>query len=162
MIANQEYLAAYRAKNAQKLADYSARWQRENSDKVNANSRKWRKNNPEKRKEVIRAYWAANPDKRRELVRRRRAIRKGLPIDNYTDQQVLDTYGTNCHICNGPIDLLASRRSGFEGWENGLHIDHLIPICNNGSDTLDNVRPAHGKCNISRNKRELKTITTNN
>jgi len=29
-----------------------------------------------------------------------------------------------------------------------LHIDHLVPLAKGGSDTLENVRPAHGICNL--------------
>jgi 5-methylcytosine-specific restriction endonuclease McrA len=153
--AGAEYKRAYREANKEKVAQTIAAWQQANKAKVNATSRKWRARHPEKRKEVVNSYWKANPEKRRELSRRRRAQIKLSPIDGYTDAQVLELYGIDCHICSKPIDLTASRRSGHEGWEKGLHIDHVIPICNNGSDTIDNVRPAHGWCNVSRNKKEL-------
>jgi 5-methylcytosine-specific restriction endonuclease McrA len=29
-----------------------------------------------------------------------------------------------------------------------LHIDHVYPLSKGGLDTLENVRPSHGKCNI--------------
>jgi len=32
----------------------------------------------------------------------------------------------------------------------GLQIDHVIPIVKGGPDTLNNVRPAHGLCNIKK------------
>ena len=67
---------------------------------------------------------------------------------HYSDQQVLETYGTNCHICSLPIDLDAPRKTGDPGWEKGLHIDHVYPLSKGGLDTLENVRPAHGKCNV--------------
>ena len=42
----------------------------------------------------------------------------------------------------------APRQTGLDGWENGLQIDHLIPISKGGPDTLINVRPTHGLCNL--------------
>ena len=160
--ASREYIAAYREQNKNQIAETMSVWMKANKDKVNASSRKWRANNPEKRKEVVKAYWAANPEKRRETVRRRRATRLNNYVEKYTEQEVLDRYGTDCHICSKPIDLTASRRSGIGDWEFGLHVDHLIPICNNGDDTLDNVRPTHAKCNLVKNRFESKEITNGN
>ena len=75
-------------------------------------------------------------------------------VEVYTTLQVLETYGTNCHICNGPVDLSAPRLVGRGvGWEHGLHIDHVIPISKGGPDTLSNVRPSHAYCNISKRDR---------
>jgi 5-methylcytosine-specific restriction endonuclease McrA len=44
--------------------------------------------------------------------------------------------------------MSAPRKVGQDGWEHGLHIDHVYPLSKGGLDTLENVRPAHGKCNI--------------
>ena len=78
---------------------------------------------------------------------RTRARKLGVDYDYFTDQEVIDTYGTDCHICNKPIDFNAARQCGKPGWEWGLQIDHLHPLSKGGSDTIDNVRPAHGYCN---------------
>jgi 5-methylcytosine-specific restriction endonuclease McrA len=67
---------------------------------------------------------------------------------NYSDADVLSTYGLDCHICQTPIDLNAPRQVGKNGWEKGLHIDHVYPLSKGGLDTIENVRPSHGKCNI--------------
>jgi 5-methylcytosine-specific restriction endonuclease McrA len=79
-----------------------------------------------------------------------RYLKKGFnPESNYfTANTVLATYGTNCHICSEPIDLEAPRKSGLEGWELSLHIDHVKPLSKGGDDTLENVRPSHGQCNL--------------
>ena len=80
--------------------------------------------------------------------RRTRARKIGVEYGYYTDQDVLDLYGSVCHICNKDIDLNAPRKCGDAGWEKGLHIDHVYPISRGGSDTLENVRPSHGRCNV--------------
>lgn len=81
-------------------------------------------------------------------TRRLRILENGSSY--YSVIQVLTTYGKNCHICNHPIDLKASRRVGIGDWLLGLHIDHLIPIAKGGPDTLENVRPSHAICNLKK------------
>ena len=72
---------------------------------------------------------------------------------------MFDTYGTNCYLCDMPIDLDAPRRAGFPPkkvkgmwhfWRSGLHVEHFIPITLGGSDTLENVRPSHAWCNLAK------------
>lgn len=105
------------------------------------------------RKDVIQA----NAKRRRFSVagamreNRRRARKFGVDSEWYSPQQVLEAYGTDCHICDGPIDLDAPRGTGKLGWEMGLQIDHVIPLSKGGPDVMDNVRPAHGYCNNVKN-----------
>ena len=126
-----------------------------------AATRKWQKENPEKALETDYRWRAANIDKYREIVRKgqraRRARIAGTPTNPYTEQQVLDVYGADCHICLEPVDLTATRRTGMIGWERGLHMDHVLAIANGGSDSLENVRPSHGACNIRKNANLMET-----
>jgi len=78
----------------------------------------------------------------------RRFRRNNTEPGYYSDQDVLDTYGAICHICSEEIDLSAPRKVGLPGWEKGLHIDHVQPLSRGGLDTLENVKPAHGQCNV--------------
>lgn len=96
---------------------------------------------------------ARNIDKVRERERaknRRRRANQSLP---YNELQVIATHGPNCYICGLEIDFMAPRRTGIPGWENGLHIDHLVPVSKGGPDTLENVRPSHGLCNLNKYNR---------
>ena len=96
----------------------------------------------------------SNPEKKRASWRRRQAKKLNNGYEFYSDTDVINIYGTNCHLCEQPIDMNASRRSGIgENWEFGLHIDHIVPISSGGPDTLENVRPAHGICNIRKGNR---------
>jgi 5-methylcytosine-specific restriction endonuclease McrA len=106
-------------------------------------------------KEYNKKYHAENPNKAREKRRKRRALIKNNNHQSYTEEQVLEVYGTNCYLCDMPIDLNNSRRIGISGWKTGLHIEHLIPLSNNGSDSIDNVRPSHGWCNISKGAKSV-------
>ena len=108
-----------------------------------------------------RAYWKNQRIIRKEEINRlrkewrfrtpnaRRHFRRNdTEPGNYSDKDVLEAYGLDCHICQTPIDLDAPRQVGKDGWEKGLHIDHVYPLSKGGLDTLENVRPAHGKCNV--------------
>ena len=127
----------------------------ENKEKISGYQKAYRERNREQNLLRLKVWKSANKEKCAALERKRRAAKRGLPTEPYTVQDVLDKYGTNCHICNLEINLTAERRSGKEGWETGLHIDHLISIINGGPDTLENVRPSHGLCNVRKNSRDL-------
>lgn len=100
--------------------------------------------------EYKKRYRKDNPDIKRRAEARRRARKLENGFEHYTEQQVLDLYGINCHICNKLINLKASRYAGADGWEDSLHLDHVTPISKGGPDTLDNVRPAHAICNLQK------------
>lgn len=95
------------------------------------------------------------PDKVRELSRTRRTRKRNNSFEKYTEDQVLELYGTNCYLCNTQINMSASRRCGDPGWEKGLHIEHVIDIAKDGPDTLANVRPAHAICNLKKKPVEM-------
>ena len=95
------------------------------------------------------------PDKVRESSRRRRARKLNNGSDPYTELDVIEKYGSDCYICNKPINLFTSRKIGSQGWQNGLHIEHYIDIALGGSDTLQNVRPAHALCNLTKKPRGM-------
>ena len=95
-------------------------------------------------------YHINNPEKRRSSERRRRSNKFNNGYSPYKESDVIMMYGSLCHICLRPIDLSAPRRPGLNGWENGLHIDHLLALSRGGADTIENVRPAHGSCNIKK------------
>lgn len=46
-----------------------------------------------------------------------------------------------CALCGNPISI-----GGDKGLGN-LTVDHIIPACRGGTLRLDNVQPAHSKCN---------------
>jgi 5-methylcytosine-specific restriction endonuclease McrA len=47
-----------------------------------------------------------------------------------------------CHICHQPIDYQAPHLDPL-----AFTIDHLTPLNAGGADVLDNLGPAHRKCN---------------
>ena len=121
-----------------------------NREKLIAYHKDYIKKNPNVSRRKQKKYWAKNPEKAQAFNRLRRARVNNVEHIPSTKEEVLKKYGTDCHICGTPIDLKALRKVGKKGWEHGLHLDHLIPISKGGPDTIDNVRPAHGICNITK------------
>lgn len=107
------------------------------------------------KREDQKTYKQNNKDKQNGYERKRRALKKNNAHEFYTENDVLVEYGNYCYLCNNQIDLDASRKVGKPGWEKGLHIDHVIAIANGGPDTLANVRPSHGLCNLSKNAKVI-------
>ena len=128
-------------------AAHNKRWHKENPSYRQRKWKEFKQLNPDYKKD----YHKNKPEQSRKDARRRRARKLGVTSEHYSEQQVLDVYGTNCHLCLEPIDLQAPRQQGSDsGWERGLHLDHIVPVSKGGSDTLDNVRPAHVLCNLQK------------
>lgn len=72
----------------------------------------------------------------------KRQSRTVKPSRLSADELVLQK-GSDCGICNNPIDMNVSRTSKM-----GLTVDHIIPLSKGGADTLDNMQPAHWICNV--------------
>lgn len=182
--ARNEYLAKWREKNKARLLEKQTKYYQENKESIQSkhkeyyqahkqetyeNTKAWRKANPEKMAKYRKTWIEANPDKNKEIKNawskrnpeygrlkehRRRARMYLVENEKYTEAQVLEIYGLNCHICLKPIDLNSPRRTNQDGWENGLHLDHLVSIAKGGSNTIENIRPAHGLCNTRKGSKE--------
>lgn len=100
-------------------------------------------------------YSASYKESQRKYTNKRRAILKNSEHEPYSLDEVLGEYGTNCHLCLEAIDLDAPRAAGRgRGWERGLQIDHLVPLKEGGPDSLENVRPTHTLCNLSKGAKD--------
>lgn len=142
----------------------SKKYYRKNKAKVYAINRAWAKRNPEKVKEIQRinnkkvVRKRNGPKVRSDITkekdvartRKRRAIKASTQTEFYTWQNVIEIYGTKCFLCHTEIDLTAPRSTSQKGWEQGLHLDHWVPLSKGGSDLLENIRPVHGLCNIKK------------
>jgi len=139
-------------------ADYIRARRDADRDKDRLQRRLQRLRNPEKRRKVEKRYRDKYPEKQRMKERRKRARQKHILTAPYTYRDVLDLWGTDCHICNLSIDMRITRNCGEEGWEEGLHLDHVIPLSKNGPDIISNVKPSHAKCNLSKSARLLSEL----
>jgi 5-methylcytosine-specific restriction endonuclease McrA len=133
--AAAEYERNRRAANIEHHKRIEKEWRDRNVEKARASEKRWRD---------------ANPEKQREKHRRKRARKKEVESEPYTDADILHVYGIACHICEETIDLKAPRSCGTPGWERGLHLDHVISLKLGGADTIYNVKPSHGLCNIQK------------
>lgn len=97
------------------------------------------------RYEMKRAEQQRNRHTYREAVRKQNAIKRGVHHEHWTEKQLIETYGSNCYICNNSIDLTLPRTG--KGSEYSLWPDHVVPISRGGENTIRNVRPCHRKCN---------------
>ena len=140
--------AKYFAENRESVAAVQLAYHEKNKEARNAYQREWREKNKEAASAYNKEYRKNNQDKFAVNARRRRARILGNRFEKYTEAQVLELYGIDCHLCMEPIDMDAPRSTGIPGWERGLHFDHVIALVNGGSDTLDNVKPSHGLCNL--------------
>lgn len=151
--------AAYAA-NPEKYRQRRRDWYAADPEKARAAVREYRQRSPEAAKASQKKYKAANKDKikvaerawvekNRETVlarnRQKRAQKRNAVSEPYTKDDILQRWGSDCHICGEPIDFTASRRRG-----KGLQLDHVIPLSKGGPDTISNVKPAHAFCNTSK------------
>lgn len=128
---------------------------KQNKEKILEKHKEWKKNNKERYAQISSDWKKNNRHKIRLQNHRRKARKLNNGHEPYTEEQVLYLYGNNCHLCNSPIDLNAPRKCGVPGWENGLHLEHVIDMALGGPDTLDNVRPSHALCNLKKKPREM-------
>lgn len=145
----------YYKKNKEKIEKYKSEYFKKYPEKLKRYRSNSYINNKEKRLDASKKYHKKYPEYSRMSKRRRRAKIKNNGYEPYTEEQVLALYGTNCYICAEPIDMNATRRCGQIGWQNGLHIEHVVDIALGGPDTLSNVRPSHAKCNLNKKPREM-------
>lgn len=107
--------------------------------------------NKEKMQLKFHLWQKNNKDKRRAIRRREKAKLAGVLNDNWTDEQLIKNYGTDCYLCNEPIDFDAPKQgpgSDYSYWP-----DHVIPYSKGGDNIITNVRPCHSKCNRSKNSK---------
>ena len=123
-----------------------------NKEKFTAAKKRWQLNNLDKFRTYNRKSYQKNPSKAIIRSRNRKIKMMGNGTAPYTLEQVLDKYGAVCYLCEVAIDLSLPRKIGIDGWEMGLHLDHIIPVSKGGQDSLDNVAPTHAICNL--NKRD--------
>ena len=85
--------------------------------------------------------------------RKDKRIAKDKRIDrDITVRKLYDRDSGVCWICGGQCDLndFITRDSTFICGDNYPSVDHIVPICEGGEDSWDNVRLAHRYCNSRR------------
>ena len=147
--------AVYRKDNpdaikARRKSDYE-----NNSDRYKSEAKQWRKANPARARENGRRGKKRHPEWARKQSRIRRARRKAVQTEAWSEEDIINRYGSDCHLCLYPIDLDAPRSPKFLNWELGFHPDHYTPMSKGGSDLLVNLRPSHAWCNYKKGARTM-------
>jgi len=107
---------------------------RAKSNKQAIASRRWKKNNPERHRYHSQKWYRENPKK--ALIKRHRRIAKINDCDgSFTDQEWNDLCAKYHHRCLSC------------GKKKMLTIDHIIPISEYGSNTINNIQPLCKSCN---------------
>ena len=148
----------------------------EEQDKINnpkESLTNWRKANPELAKKFIvpkgtpeheskkirmNEYRQAHPEKFAQHARTRRAKKRNVKSEPYTLEDILARHGRGCYICEEEIDYEAPRQNGKPGWYRGIQLDHVVPISLGGANTVENVKPTHGYCNMSKGDKALEEM----
>lgn len=151
----KEYGKVNSKKLVEKRRSQKAEYYLKNKERILKVNKEYRENNKDKEKQRHQRWGKENREKRRAAWRRREASRRGNMVEKYSESEVLTKYGTRCYLCLKPINLSAPRKCGLPGWEKGLHIEHVIDIAKGGPDTLENVRPSHAICNLTKKPREM-------
>ena len=117
-------------------------WRKNNPEIYLKSSQNWKKNNRERYLQNHRDWTKKNADLVKEYNRKRRAIKNGATIQNFTHEQLMQRvsiFGFKCSYCNGPFE----------------HIDHVIPLSKGGKHCLANLRPSCQFCNCSKHNKNL-------
>lgn len=122
----------------------------ENPELSRQKTRQFRLDNPaysrtyyEINKEALRIqralFYQKHPEKaRKKRMIRRARLRNAPRIEAIDHEEIAARDKWTCHICH--------KRVNRKNWS----IDHLVPLIDNGSHTMDNVALAHRRCNSKR------------
>src|SRR5712691_10394227 len=136
-------------RDPEKRRAYGRDWMKRNPDKAREAMRRWRTRHPEQHALARDAYDAAHrasanarrkryrlshPEVRRVIWQVRRARIAGAR-GKYTAREWAD------------LVLSFQGRCAYCGGDGPLQPDHRIPLALGGSNSIDNIRPACGRCN---------------
>jgi len=134
----------YRARDSKrpKMREQQMEWYQNNKDRILEMRKEYYKENRERIKTYSRQYHKDNPEVARAAFHRRRAHIQNNGRNNLTSTQIKWMFDSfpYCIYC---------------GIEEGLTIDHIIPISKGGENTLDNIVPACLPCNNEKRAKEV-------
>lgn len=136
--------------NAEYARQYAREYGELNREAIAAKAMSRRRADPEAAREMYRRHHQSNAEKRRRDAsaagRERRARKRELPCEKYTEQQIVDRDGFWCWICAEDIGT----EPLWDGRRNWV-VEHLIPLSadypDHPGDSLVNVSLACASCN---------------
>jgi 5-methylcytosine-specific restriction endonuclease McrA len=136
-LANQ---AVYRAGHRKEAAEATAAWREVNRERALESTRRWYAENADRVREYRRRYRAANRDKIRAANNARKALQRGVEVNDLTAEQwteIRSLFKQRCAYCNCKPRILT--------------MDHVVPLSKGGHHTAANIVPACQSCNSRKN-----------
>jgi 5-methylcytosine-specific restriction endonuclease McrA len=145
---------AWRKKYPERHRANSKAWEQAHAEKERLRKRQWMRDHAAERKpkaadyykrnkeEILRktdAYRKAHPEMNAAMQSKRRAARKGAPVNDFTAQQwasMKEHYRHCCVYCGKKQKRLTQ--------------DHIVPLIKGGSHTYSNIVPACRSCNAKK------------
>jgi 5-methylcytosine-specific restriction endonuclease McrA len=130
------YNVAYREAHAEKVKVSNATYRAVNKEILPERQKAWRKANPERARKIQQVSRQAHKDTINALTHNRRARIKGNG-GSYTVaewQALKATFDHRCLMCNRQEPEIK------------LTVDHVMPISEGGSNTIDNLQPLCKSC----------------
>lgn len=128
-------MAAYRAANRNKLKGRAVLYHLNNREKINARSSAYRIDNLVKAAAYHVEWSANNPEIRRIHAQNRRARSSGGKLSKDLAATLFAKQNGLCYCCKQPLG------------DKTPHLDHWMPLALGGSNTDDNMRLLHQRCN---------------
>ena len=129
------------------------KWRDTNRNQEVARSKKWRAENPDKTKQyreekgnaIVKEWIKNNPEKSRVIQmnsenKRRALLENAGKFSQQEWQSRLEEYDYCCAYCLEPLN-------------GDIEVEHMVPLCLGGTNTIDNIVPAHHKCNRDKDTR---------
>ena len=121
-------------------------WQRNNPDKVAIKNAKWKKANRTKIRKTERLRYQRDPEVRAKAIaqkQRRHALTRTPHAKLISIHDIIARDGSRCYICGIKTDPKARYASLVKS-----HLEHVVPLADGGSHTMDNLRCACRRCNL--------------
>jgi 5-methylcytosine-specific restriction endonuclease McrA len=134
----RQYMRTFRKAHPERIRQETRRYREANREKVRRARRDWYEANRERAAEYTRRWCANNLDRRRQHYNRYRARKNGA-AGSYTAEEwkaLLDHYEHRC-LCCGRSDV-------------PMTVDHIVPLCQGGSNEISNLQPLCLSCNTSK------------
>lgn len=136
-VCQHQYFKRWYEGNKEYKNEYSRQWNEANKERVLATTKKWLEGNKERHAEANKAWMLNNPDKATALRHRHKARKRDLPATLTVEQwgRIKEYFNHQCAYCGAEVSLTQ---------------DHLIAVIRDGGYTADNIIPACGRCNSSK------------
>ena len=133
----------YRQRHQEYRQTYHKHWYTRNKDTKLKQNKDWQKHNKQHMKIIRRRYLRKYPEKFSQKTAERRKQVLVATTGPVSFAEVLRLHGRVCHICSTEINHQKHQ----------LAFDHVIPLSRGGEHNMNNIKPAHLRCNAKkRNK----------